>query len=131
MMRPSIALAVLPILLLSACSDPVDPAAPRPGFPDHVLVDRDGRRWDVQYALEELGFERSGFGHGLGVGVITPLIDPPMAVPGGDPDPTTLPDVLVLGVAHEGEAAAYAVLDLIGHEVVNDRLGDAAFAATY
>ncbi len=129
--RFPIAIAALLVLFLSACSDAVDPSTPRPGRPDHVLVDRDGREWDVEYALDVLGFERSGFGHGLGIGAITPLIDPPMAVPGGDPDPTTLPDVLVLGVAHDGEAAAYAVLDLISHEVVNDRLGDVAFAATY
>jgi hypothetical protein len=37
----------------------------------------------------------------------------------------------VLGLTAEGDHRAYSVAEIAGHEVVNDRVGDLHFAATY
>lgn len=59
-----------------------------------------------------------------------PAIDVPDFVSAGEVD-FLLDDDLVMGVSLHGEARAYPIRILMHHEVVNDRIGETAFAITY
>ena len=66
----------------------------------------------------------------LPVGAI-PAIDEPEFVTGDEADEQMQPDEPVLGVVVEGQAIAYSLWQLDAHEIVNDRVGDTEFAATW
>ncbi len=106
-----------------------DPAGA--GIPEHLLVDVDGRTWDIRYALEELGLDRDGFGHGIGVHAIPPIVDPASAGPGDAGYPGPAEAFPILGVEIAGRARAYRLQTLTRHEVANDTLGGTPLAATY
>jgi len=116
------------VALLAACGEDGPTGS---GGPEHLLVDLNGRVWDISYALEELGLDRDGFGHGIGVDAIPPIIDPAVAHP-GDPDyPVDGSAFTLLGVSRNDSARAYRLATLVRHEVVNDSLGGVALAANY
>jgi hypothetical protein len=90
------------------------------------IVDRGGHRWDVTQA-ESIGFKPEGFQYGLGKDAFTPL-------DGGDLTENTAdvsPFHRVIGISEGGEAQAYSVPKLAGHEIANSRVGDKPIAAAY
>ena len=60
-----------------------------------------------------------------------PAIQTPAFITGGAADAQMSPNEPVLGVVIDGEAHAYSLWQLDAHEIVNDRIGDVAFAATW
>ena len=95
-----------------------------------LITDRTGKQWDVTYAVKELGFRVEDFNFGLGPNAIPPIVDPDFIRPGeeGYPEPATF---RVLGMIAGEDMRAYPVTEIAGHEVVNDRISDLHFAATY
>ena len=60
-----------------------------------------------------------------------PAITEPTYVSGEEADAQMLDREPVLGVIINGEARAYSLWQLDAHEIVNDRMGGSAFAATW
>ena len=60
-----------------------------------------------------------------------PAIDNPQFVDGTDAETIYHPDELVLGVEIDGEARAYSIPFLSGHEIVNDEIGGVPIAVTW
>lgn len=60
-----------------------------------------------------------------------PAIDDPEFVMGSDADEQMSPEEPILGVVTDGEARAYSLWQLDAHEIVNDRIGETAFAVTW
>lgn len=87
-----------------------------------VIVDLDGRSWDVTQAVVRYGFDPDGFLFGLGASKFVPFEFPAMAAPAdsGYPDPGD--DFIVIGVAG-ADARAYRVDDLVDVEVADDAIG--------
>ncbi len=90
------------------------------------IVDRTGERWEITQAVT-LGFRPEGFQYGLGRHAFTPLDatflrNPPVQVRG---------HLRVLGIAEAGEAQAYAIARLVGHEIANSRIGSRPIAVAY
>ena len=59
-----------------------------------------------------------------------PAIDEPVFVPASEAD-FMAEDEAVLGVVIDGVARAYSVWHLDRHEIVNDKIGEKAFAVTW
>lgn len=60
-----------------------------------------------------------------------PAIDYPTFVTGVEADKQYQPDELVLGVEINGDARAYSIPYLSGHEIVNDTVGGEPIAVTW
>jgi len=60
-----------------------------------------------------------------------PAIERPEFVTGKEADAQMSPDEPVLGIVLDGEAHAYSMWHLDAHEIVNDRIGDTPFAASW
>ena len=60
-----------------------------------------------------------------------PAIDNPQFVSGADADAIYHPEEIVLGVEIDGDARAYSVPFLRGHENVNDEVGGTPVAVTW
>jgi hypothetical protein len=60
-----------------------------------------------------------------------PAITEPTYVSGEEADAQMLDHEPVLGLVINGKARAYSLWQLDAHEIVNDRLGGSAFAATW
>lgn len=60
-----------------------------------------------------------------------PAIDSPRFLSAAEADEFYDPDELVLGVEFNGEARAYSVPFLSGHEIVNDTVGGVKIAVTW
>lgn len=60
-----------------------------------------------------------------------PAIDHPIFVTGDEADQQYGPEELVLGVAINGDARAYSIPFLSGHEIVNDTVGGEPIAVTW
>ena len=60
-----------------------------------------------------------------------PAITEPTYVSGEEADAQMLDHEPVLGLVIKGEARAYSLWQLDAHEIVNDRIGGSAFAATW
>ncbi len=60
-----------------------------------------------------------------------PAITEPTYVSGTEADAQMLDHEPVLGIVINGRARAYSLWQLDAHEIVNDRIGGSAFAATW
>ena len=60
-----------------------------------------------------------------------PAVDNPTFVQGDEADAQYGPDELVLGVEIDGDARAYSIPFLSGHEIVNDVVGGEPIAVTW
>ena len=60
-----------------------------------------------------------------------PSIDNPRFVTGEEADAQYSPDELVLGIEIDGDARAYSIPFLSGHEIVNDEIADQPIAVTW
>jgi hypothetical protein len=60
-----------------------------------------------------------------------PAIDEPQFLSAEEADSEYAPDELVIGVNYEGDARAYSIPFLSGHEIVNDTVGGKKIAVTW
>jgi hypothetical protein len=60
-----------------------------------------------------------------------PAIDDPKFLTAEEADEEYAPDELVIGVNYEGDARAYSIPYLSGHEIVNDTVGGRKIAVTW
>jgi len=60
-----------------------------------------------------------------------PAIDNPQFISADEADGAYDPDELILGVEFNGEARAYSIPFLSGHEIVNDTVGGVKIAVTW
>lgn len=91
------------------------------------IVDRRGERWDVTRAVRELGFAPERFRHGIGRDAFQPLDESALR----DRPGQSWGDDRVIGIERDGEAQAYSVRRLVGHEIANTKIGDDPIAAAY
>lgn len=90
------------------------------------IVDQTGERWDITQAVS-IGFDPRYFEFGIGRNAFRPL---------GENDWLDTPEdkdarIRVLGIAGNGDAHAYSVAKLGGHETANTRLGSQPIVAAY
>lgn len=116
-----------PVLILSACL--------LLGF-DRV-EERDGRLWlfggeepGQAFDITEFRLDPGKLNFGLGREAFHALIEPEFARP-GDPGVSINDRTRVLAVVIDGEAKAYPIALLRGHEVVNDTVGGRPIFAAY
>ncbi len=124
-LRPLFALPAFALFLL-ACDSviPVPPVATVVEESDRlIIVDSDGKQWDVTHAFRAYGMIPREFQFGLGKDVIRPLIEPRMIRPGQNGYPAPDDERIVIGVSLNGDDRAYAIDDLNAHEVVNEVYG--------
>lgn len=101
-------------------------------------ADRRARVWDLKILEETFGYGPQtpstvpweDLIQGCPKRDCIPAIDTPNFVNASEVD-YLLDDDLVMGVDLHGEARAYPIRILLHHEVVNDRIGNTAFAITY
>ena len=60
-----------------------------------------------------------------------PAIDNPQFLSAEDADEEYAPDELVIGVNYDGDARAYSIPYLSGHEIVNDTVGGRKISVTW
>jgi hypothetical protein len=60
-----------------------------------------------------------------------PAIREPEFLSGKEADAQMSPEEPVIGIVLDGEARAYSMWQLDSHEIVNDRVGEKAFAVTW
>jgi hypothetical protein len=96
-----------------------------------VLVDLDGKHWDITTAVYDYGFQVDRFEFGLGKDAIKPLIEPRLLSVGdpGYPGPTV--DFAVIGAPFPGDIRAYDIDYITRFEVVDEVVGDAHVAVAY
>ena len=95
------------------------------------IEDATGLQWNITHAVEVFGMVVENWGHGLGPDAILSVNDPRFISP-GDPDyPPPALMTPVIGVEIGGDARAYPLSTMSGHEVVNDLFGDEALAVIY
>ena len=117
----SIRLALLPagLLFLAACQAGAGSGAPeRPILPSQNTAEG-SRSYDELDIVTLLPPDA------------IPAIDNPEFLTAGEADELYDPDGLVLGVVFNGEARAYSVSFLSGHEIVNDSVGGVKIAVTW
>ena len=90
------------------------------------IVDQHGERWNVTQA-ETLGFEPRKFQYGIGRHAFKTLDDSDLA----EHNRWVYDNTRVIGIAGGGEAKAFSVRKLAGHEIANSIIGDTAVAVGY
>ena len=110
----------------------VDDPPDTPDYTDTVFItDRTGKKWDITYAVENYGLDSNRFNFGNGPYFFLPYINPQFYEPGDDGYPDDAVVRNVTGTTIDGDSRAYANMDLISHEVVNDKFGDKHVAVTF
>ncbi|MBV7339561.1 DUF3179 domain-containing protein [Chloroflexi bacterium TSY] len=89
-------------------------------------------------STETVGRTGSNDGEDRGYEMVTllpknaiPAINNPQFVTGAEADEHYVPEELVLGVEIDGDARAYSIPFLSGHEIVNDVVGGEPIAVTW
>jgi hypothetical protein len=134
------AILIIPLFALAVCGEksstgpPADPGGDQPDPPVEeriLLTDRTGKQWDITHAVKVYGMQPENFQFGLGPNAIRPINDPAMVSAGqpGYPDDGAAIDVI--GTSINGDARAYPVQALAGHEVANDAAGGVPIAVIY
>ena len=108
------------VIMALGCSSS-DNVSANPDEDKIVIVDRDGREWDITHAVKAYKMESGYFNFGIGVGTI-PSVDRPIIV---DKDTSEYPKntshLPVFGVNYHEEQRAYDMVTMTRHEIVNDR----------
>lgn len=100
--------------------------------PDPIIItDRHGEDFDITNAVLRYQLHEQWWGHGIGRHAIQPINDPRFLEEGDAGYPDQNNTTSIMGVAIDDQFHAYAIHDLLDKEVVNDRIGDAYFSATY
>ena len=102
-----------------------------PGEGVDSFEDATGKVWDLTFARDEIGMNSSSFTGGGGIGSFPIVTDAKMLYDGDEGFPADDDDTLLIGVAMNGSARAYAISSLTGVEVVNEHFGDDYFAVAY
>ena len=109
---------ILIIILLGYLSTNKSPA--NPGDDEIVIVDRDGRKWDITHAVKTYDMNPKHFNFGIGIGTI-PSVDNPTIIDKDNPSyPESSSRLRVFGVNHNGEQRAYGVMEMSRHEIFNE-----------
>lgn len=117
------------LLLMGGCSSSTDggdnspPVVIEPGTNGNdriLIVDRDGKSWDVTHAVERYGFEASGFQFGAGAHSLPPIQNPEFFEPEEPGYPSPSNTNLMIGYERNGEARAYPVSIMKDFEVADD-----------
>ena len=96
-----------------------------------VLVDVDGKLWDVSHAVYHYGFDVDEFGFGSGIAAFPPLIDPVMLGPTHADYPPDASTFDVIGTTIGGKDLAYGRFRVELYEVVDQKIGHTPIAVTY
>lgn len=96
-----------------------------------ILVDINGETWDVTFGRDAYGMTENGYAFGIGRNAFIPINDPVFLSPADEGYPDDDDPTPIIGFIHRGVSRAYALPILISHEVVNDRIGNTHFSATY
>lgn len=96
-----------------------------------TIVDYSGKSWDITHAVEEYDFDPDRFRHGLGAFAIRPIQNPEFLAEGDPGFPDSYDGTVILGADIENITRAYALRDLIAHEVVDDQFGREYVAVAY
>lgn len=101
------------------------------------VEERDGKRWlyggnepGQGFDITEFRLDPKKLNFGLGREAFHALVDPKFGLP-GDPGVSINDRTRILGVVIDGEAKAYPIHLLRGHEVVNDTVGGRPIFAAY
>ena len=101
------------------------------------VEERDGKRWlyggnepGQAFDITEFRLDPKKLNFGLGREAFHALVDPKFGLP-GDPGVSIHDRTRILGVVIDGEAKAYPIHLLRGHEVVNDTVGGRPIFAAY
>jgi hypothetical protein len=95
------------------------------------IVDRTGKRWDVTHAENHYGLKAERFQFGLGPNAIPPILNPEFLSPGEVGYPASDQTFLVIGTALNNDPRAYAISDLIRHEVAEELFDSTYVAVAY
>ncbi len=100
-------------------------------LPPVVIVDQEGRAWDVTVAVRRYGFDPDRFLFGFGAFSTPPLVLPALAAPGDSTYPAPADSFDVAGLVVGTEARAYPLGTLLGFEVVDDVAASVPVAIVY
>ena len=99
---------------------------------DKIFIqDQTGKSWDITHAVNRYGFAASYFQSGLGPFALTPINDPEFLEPGEIGYPGNQETFLVIGSTINHDTRAYALDDLLLHEIVNERFDDTYVSVAY
>jgi hypothetical protein len=99
---------------------------------DKIFIqDQSGKSWDITHAVNRYGFNASNFQNGLGPYALTPINDPEFLEPGESGYPGNQETFLVIGTSINNDTRAYALGDLLLHEVVNERFDETYVSVAY
>ncbi len=93
--------------------------------PEQIFItDQSGKKWNITHAVQEYGFEPSGFQFGLGPFAIRPINNPVFIErdENGFPDATNT--MQIIGTTIENESRAYPLSTLRSYEILNDVFGE-------
>jgi hypothetical protein len=96
-----------------------------------IIEDRTGKRWDVTHAENKYGLKAERFQFGLGPNAIPPILNPEFLSPGEVGYPASDQTFLVIGTALNNDPRAYAISDLIRHEVAEELFDSTYVAVAY
>ncbi len=122
--------SVIVVAVLAGCSVESVDILDRPLDPI-VIVDQDGRSWDITLAVRRYGFDPAGFRFGLGASNTPPLLLPVLAAPGDSGYPAPGDSFDVAGLVLDADVRAYDLGLLLGFEVVDDVAAARAIAVVY
>ena len=88
-----------------------------------ILVDVNGKEWDISYAVSKYKMVAFRWEFGLGVNAIRPIIDPIMLEEGDRAYPDDDFTQICIATTINGDSRAYSTNDLNTHEVVDDWIG--------
>ena len=96
-----------------------------------ILMDATGVQWDISQAVHYYDLRPNLFGFGVGPEAFPPILNPNFIEPGDSGYPGPDETFSVLGITFDGESRAYALSDLVGHEVADDQFDTTFVAAAY
>ena len=96
-----------------------------------VIVDVDGKEWDVTSAVYDYDMALDGFDHGLGKDATPPLIAPSLISVLDEGFPKPQESFQVVGTGVGDDVRAYGIWDIRRFEVVDEVIGDAPVAVAY
>ena len=96
-----------------------------------VIVDRQGKAWDISHAVAKYEMNPDYFNFGIGKNAISSIDDPKIVRQGEEGYPASGSDFSVFGVSLEKDDRAYSAGFLSRHEIVNETFGEAHVSVAY
>ncbi len=95
------------------------------------IIDGTGKKWDITYAVNELGFKPELFDGGGGPFAIEPIINPQMLNPGDPAYPKNYDEQIVIGYKSGSDIRAYTLHIMALVEIANDYVDSSHVAVAY